>query len=186
MQGVIIRKRNPSNPQTTARKGEPKMTTTREPIFPDEKFTGVIRPPRKPLKEGDSFQIRFFETPSPEGVHVNRPNMPNPKAAGFLLRARMAEPIKIEPHSTALVGTGYSVHLPRFVCGMVCSRQDKAERGLVVLNAPGIIGADNRDEIKALLFNCTDKPIVLNNGAIVAELVIVRIYNNADCFDKDA
>jgi len=186
MQGVIIRKRNLSNPQTTAKTGEPKLTTEREPIFPDEKFSGVVRPLRKPLKEGENFLVRFFETPSPQGVHVNKPNMENSRAAGFLLRARLEEPLVIQPHSPAIVGVGYCVHLPRFVCGMVCSRRDKAERGLIVLNAPGIIGADNRDEIQVLLFNCTDKPFVLNNGAIIAEMIITRICNNANSFDDES
>lgn len=186
MDGVIIRKHNSlvSQSSTQSAKAEPRRT--REPFFPDEKFSGVVRPLRKPLKEGENFLVRFFETPSPKGVHVNKPNMANSRAAGFLLRARLEEPLVIQPRSPAIVGVGYSVHLPRFVCGMVCSRFDKASSGLIVLNAPGIIGSDYRDEIRVLLFNCTDKPFVLNNGAIIAEMVITRICNNANSFDDES
>ncbi len=57
-----------------------------------------------------------------------------------------------EAHPTARVGTGIAIELPEGFVGLVCSRSGlAAKHRLFVLNAPGIIDADYRGEIKVIL-----------------------------------
>lgn len=57
-----------------------------------------------------------------------------------------------EAHPTAVVGTGIAIELPPGYVGLVCSRSGLAAKQKVfVLNAPGVIDADYRGEIKVIL-----------------------------------
>jgi dUTP pyrophosphatase len=88
-----------------------------------------------------------------------------------------AEAARLEPGERASVGTGIAVEIPEGSAGLVLPRSGLAARhGISVLNAPGLIDAGYRGEVRVLLLN-TDKtePFEIEPGDRIAQLVIVEI-----------
>jgi dUTP pyrophosphatase len=83
----------------------------------------------------------------------------------------------LEPGGRSLVGTGIAVAIPAGYAGLVLPRSGLAlERGVTILNAPGLIDAGYRGEIKVLLVNHDGRaPATLRRGDRVAQLVLVRV-----------
>jgi dUTP pyrophosphatase len=103
------------------------------------------------------------------------PRRARPGDAGFDLCA--AEPARLEPGARASVGTGIAVEIPEGSAGLVLPRSGLAARhGISVVNAPGLIDAGYRGEVRVLLLN-TDKhePFEIEPGDRIAQLVIVAI-----------
>ena len=49
-----------------------------------------------------------------------------------------------------------------------------AKFGISVLNSPGTIDADYRGEVKVILVNLSNEPVVVNPGERIAQLVVAR------------
>ncbi|MGH7278968.1 MAG: dUTP diphosphatase, partial [Candidatus Rokuibacteriota bacterium] len=81
----------------------------------------------------------------------------------------------------ALVPTGIAVAIPPGCAGFVLPRSGLALRhGVTVLNAPGLIDAGYRGELKVLLVNLDPRATVtLERGERVAQLVIQRVEQAA-------
>jgi len=95
--------------------------------------------------------------------------------AGLDLAA--AERVVIPPGERAVVGTGLAVAIPSGHAGLVVPRSGLAARhGLGKVNAPGLIDAGYRGEVKVILLN-TDRgePFVVEPGMRIAQLVIVEV-----------
>ncbi|HEY1539698.1 MAG TPA: dUTP diphosphatase [Solirubrobacteraceae bacterium] len=95
--------------------------------------------------------------------------------AGYDLHA--LEPARIEPGARAMVRTGIAVALAPGQAGLVLARSGLAARhGIALVNAPGLIDAGYRGELKVLLLN-TDRetPFELAAGERIAQLVIVAV-----------
>jgi len=95
--------------------------------------------------------------------------------AGLDLAA--AERVVIAPGERAVVGTGLAVAIPSGHAGLVVPRSGLAARhGLGKVNAPGLIDAGYRGEVKVILLN-TDRsePFVVEPGMRIAQLVIVEV-----------
>jgi len=77
----------------------------------------------------------------------------------------------------AVVATGIALALPSGYAGFVQPRSGLALRhGVTVLNAPGLIDAGYRDEIKVLLVNLDpSNDYVVTRGDRIAQLVIQRV-----------
>jgi dUTP pyrophosphatase len=90
-----------------------------------------------------------------------------------------AEPARLEPGERASVGTGIAVEIPHGRAGLVVPRSGlAAKHGISVVNAPGLIDAGYRGEVRVLLLN-TDRhePFEIEPGDRIAQLVIVDIGN---------
>ena len=77
----------------------------------------------------------------------------------------------------AVVATGVAVAIPEGFAGLVLPRSGLAFRhGVTCLNAPGLIDAGYRDEIRVILVN-TDPchPNQVHRGDRIAQLVIQRV-----------
>ena len=77
----------------------------------------------------------------------------------------------------AFVGTGISVAIPEGWAGFVCPRSGLArDHGVTCLNAPGIIDAGYRGEVRVLLVN-TDpqRHYDVRRGDRIAQLVVQRV-----------
>ena len=94
-----------------------------------------------------------------------------------------AETVTIEPGQVKLVPTG--AYVPKGVKGrdfalMLMIRSSIAlKRGLSLGNGVGLIDSDFPDEIKVMLHNHSDAPVVIEAGERIAQLVAVpfeRIY----------
>jgi dUTP pyrophosphatase len=103
------------------------------------------------------------------------PNRAHPGDAGFDLRS--VESVRLEPGERASVGTGIAVEIPAGSAGLVLPRSGLAARhGISVVNAPGLIDAGYRGEIRVLLLN-TDRSeaFEVEPGDRIAQLVIVQV-----------
>jgi dUTP pyrophosphatase len=87
------------------------------------------------------------------------------------------EPVTLAPGARASVGTGIAVAIPEGQGGLVLPRSGLAARsGIALVNAPGLIDAGYRGEIRVLLLN-TDRetPCEIAIGDRIAQLVLVRL-----------
>jgi len=72
-----------------------------------------------------------------------------------------------------LVNTGVAVEIPTGCVGLVCPRSGLAlNRGVTVLNAPGIIDSDYRGEIKVILVNFSRLSRAIMRGDRIAQLIV--------------
>lgn len=96
--------------------------------------------------------------------------------AGADLLAR--EPATIAPRGgRAVVPTGIALALPEGWAGFVQPRSGLALRhGVTVLNAPGLIDAGFRDELRVLLVNLDpEEPFEIARGDRIAQLVVQQV-----------
>ncbi len=94
--------------------------------------------------------------------------------AGLDLHA--AEAASLSPGERASIGTGIAVAIPAGRAGLVLPRSGLAARhGIALVNAPGLIDAGYRGEIRVLLLN-TDRTATfeISPGDRIAQLVVVR------------
>jgi dUTP pyrophosphatase len=83
----------------------------------------------------------------------------------------------LAPGERASVATGIAVEIPPGQAGLVLPRSGLAARhGISVVNAPGLIDAGYRGEIRVLLLN-TDREhaFEITAGSRIAQLVLVRV-----------
>ena len=103
---------------------------------------------------------------------ISLPSYARRSDAGLDLRS--AERVVIGPGARALVGTGVAVAIPPGFAGFVLPRSGLALRhGLTVLNAPGLIDAGYRGEVKVLIVNHDPATsVTLERGDRIAQLVV--------------
>jgi len=103
------------------------------------------------------------------------PARAHPGDAGLDLTT--VQDVSLKPGERALVPTGLAVAIPNGYAGLVVPRSGLAVRlGLGLVNAPGLIDAGYRGEVKVLLVNLDpDEPIVLRAGERIAQLVLVPV-----------
>src|SRR5215470_15564566 len=113
-------------------------------------------------------------------LHQLDPDLPVPRYAregdaGADLMARH-DAVLTRAGGRGLVPTGVAVAIPPGYAGLVLPRSGLALRhGVTVLNAPGLIDAGYRGEVKALLINHGQEPVTLSRGDRIAQLVIQRV-----------
>lgn len=95
--------------------------------------------------------------------------------AGFDLHA--LGPVRLEPGERASIGTGIAVEIPEGWAGLVLPRSGLAARhGVALVNAPGLIDAGYRGEVRVLLLNTDRREAVeLAAGDRIAQLVLVAV-----------
>jgi dUTP diphosphatase len=103
------------------------------------------------------------------------PTRAHPGDAGLDLYALEAK--ALEPGERASIPTGIAVEIPTGQAGLVLPRSGLAARhGIALVNAPGLIDAGYRGELRVLLLNtdrCTRFGVTA--GDRVAQLVLIRI-----------
>lgn len=108
------------------------------------------------------------------------PDLPLPeyaRAGDAGLDLIAADDVSLAPGGRAAVPTGIAVAIPDGYAGFVHARSGRALReGLALVNAPGLIDAGYRGEIKVIVVNLDDaKPVHLKRGDKIAQLVIQRV-----------
>ncbi len=103
------------------------------------------------------------------------PSRALPGDAGLDLCA--LEPVTLAPGARATVRTGIAIELSAGHAGWVVPRSGLAARhGLSLVNAPGLIDAGYRGEIKVLLLNTDAREAVqIAAGDRIAQLVITAV-----------
>ena len=96
-------------------------------------------------------------------------------SAGMDLRANLDEPVTLASLQRALIPTGLFIELPVGFEAQIRPRSGLAIKyGITLLNTPRTSYADYRSEIKVILVNLSDKPITINDGERIAQMVIAR------------
>jgi dUTP pyrophosphatase len=88
-----------------------------------------------------------------------------------------AEAAVIEPGERASVGTGIAVAIPAGHAGLVLPRSGLAARhGIALVNAPGLIDAGYRGELRILLLNTDSRePFRIEPGDRIAQLLVTPV-----------
>jgi dUTP pyrophosphatase len=87
------------------------------------------------------------------------------------------EDAELAPGQRAVIPTGIAVEIPPGHAGLVVPRSGLAARhGISVVNAPGLIDAGYRGEVRVLLLNTDrEQPFAVAAGDRIAQLVLVRV-----------
>lgn len=107
------------------------------------------------------------------------PDLPTPSHAhpgdgGVDLYAR--EGMTIPAGDRRVISTGLAVAIPEGHAGLVVPRSGLAARhGIGVLNAPGLVDAGYRGEIKVVLHNTEKAALRISRGDRIAQLVVVAV-----------
>lgn len=123
------------------------------------------------------------ETPPTARVEFSRldararaPERMTPGAAGFDLRACLAETIELLPGERVLIPTGLQVAIPEGFEGQVRPRSGLAlKHGVTLANSPGTIDSDYRGPLGVLLINLGHDPFRIGHGDRIAQLVIASV-----------
>lgn len=84
--------------------------------------------------------------------------------------------VSLAPGERATVGTGIAVAIPEGYAGLVAPRSGLARaHGLGIVNAPGVVDAGYRGEIRVILVNHGAEPVSLSRGERIAQLLVVRV-----------
>jgi dUTP pyrophosphatase len=106
--------------------------------------------------------------------NAREPERAHDHDAGYDLRA--AEEARLGPGERISVGTGIAVAIPEGFAGLVLPRSGLASRhGITLPNAPGLIDAGYRGEVRVLLLNTdASEPFEVVAGDRIGQLVVVR------------
>lgn len=87
------------------------------------------------------------------------------------------ENVTLKPFERALIPTGLHIELPEGFAAFVLPRSGLAiNKGLSLVNSPGLIDSNYRGEIKAIAINLDPKKtIVVQKGDRIAQLVIQKV-----------
>ncbi|MFL5831610.1 MAG: dUTP diphosphatase [Solirubrobacteraceae bacterium] len=109
------------------------------------------------------------------GPQAKLPTRAYPGDAGLDLYA--LETAVLEPGQRLSVPTGIAVEIPDGQAGLVLPRSGLAARfGIALVNAPGLIDAGYRGEVRVLLLNTDrDSSVTIDAGDRIAQLVLVRV-----------
>lgn len=115
---------------------------------------------------GGELQVRLL------AADAHLPTRGHPGDAGLDLYA--AEATRIEPGERAMVGCGIAVAIPEGHAGLVLPRSGNAARhGIALVNAPGLIDAGYRGEVRVLLLNTDkEKAFSVEPGDRIAQLLV--------------
>ena len=102
-----------------------------------------------------------------------------------------SEAMVLEPGDRALVPTGMAMAIPVGFAGLVLPRSGLAIRsGVTVINAPGLIDAGYRGELRVALINHGRDAFRIERGDRIAQLVIVAVerpvYQEVEVLEESA
>jgi dUTP pyrophosphatase len=85
--------------------------------------------------------------------------------------------LELGPGQRGVVGTGLAVAIPEGHAGLVLPRSGLAARhGVTIVNAPGLIDAGYRGEVRIALLNTDrEQPFTVEPGMRIAQLVVVDV-----------
>lgn len=98
-------------------------------------------------------------------------------SAGMDLRACLGEDLVVEPGDTALVPTGFAMHIEDpGLAAVILPRSGLGHKhGLVLGNLVGLIDSDYQGQVYVSCWNRSDRPFRIEVGARIAQLVFVPV-----------
>ena len=104
------------------------------------------------------------------------PRYMTPGSAGMDIAAALTETVTLAPLQRCVIPTGFALALPQGYEAQIRPRSGLALRhGLTILNAPGTIDADYREEVQVLLINLGDAPVTVKRGDRIAQLIVAPV-----------
>ena len=120
--------------------------------------------------------IRVYQLSHAEGLPL--PARATPQSAGMDLRAALPEnqTAVLLPGDRLLTPTGLIMAIPEGYEGQIRPRSGLAlKHGVTVLNSPGTIDADYRNEVMVLLINHSQTPFEIKRGDRIAQILIAPV-----------
>ncbi|MEE9141673.1 MAG: dUTP diphosphatase [Gammaproteobacteria bacterium] len=98
-------------------------------------------------------------------------------SAGMDVRALIDESLTLQPGDTALVPTGFSIHVEDpSLCAVLLPRSGLGHKhGLVLGNLTGLIDSDYQGQVFVSCWNRGKEPVVIEPGDRIAQMVFVPI-----------
>ena len=90
------------------------------------------------------------------------------------------EEITIEPHQLGYVPMNVAIEIPDEYFVMMASRSSTHKMGVTGVNGVGIFDRDfcgDNDEYQYVAFNFTDKPVFLEKGTRLCQLLLIKCEN---------
>jgi dUTP pyrophosphatase len=113
------------------------------------------------------------------------PTRESSSAAGYDMYADIAEPVTIQPHETAKIGTGIAMEIPEGYFGGVAARSGlSSKEGLRPANCYGIVDSDYRGEIIVALHNDSETARVVTPQERIGQ-IIIQPYLNVEFDEAD-
>lgn len=85
------------------------------------------------------------------------------------------ESVVIEPHQTQYIALGLAMEIPKGYMLMLVPRSGMSKTPLIIPNSFGVIDADYRGEIKAILHNTSDTPYLIQKGDRLVQGIMVPV-----------
>lgn len=119
----------------------------------------------------DFLPINFVKT-APEAITPSRGRKGD---AGYDLSS--LEDVVLQPFERKLIRTGISIELPPQYAALIIPRSGNAiNKGLSLVNTPGLIDSNYRGELKVIAIDLDPKePIVIKQGDRIAQLVVIKV-----------
>ena len=96
-------------------------------------------------------------------------------SSGMDLYAAVDGAVEIEPGKVQLIPTGIHIALPQGYEVQVRPRSGLAlKNGVTVLNAPGTVDSDYRNEVGVILANLGQKAFTVERGMRIAQMVVAE------------
>jgi dUTP pyrophosphatase len=116
--------------------------------------------------------INKSKNPLPQYEHIGD--------AGMDLRADLpgTDPVVcLHSGDTKVIGTGLFVELPEGYEFQIRSRSGlAATTSVFILNSPGTIDENYRNEIKLIVHNCSKQPFIFKQGDRLAQVILKKCY----------
>jgi|SRR5579875_2611772 len=101
------------------------------------------------------------------------PSKKYPTDAGYDCRARIEEPIVLQPGKRVKIPLGFGINIPWGCTGDLRPRSGHTEKGIMV--GYGTVDPGYTGEVLATIFNLGEEPFVINPKDRIAQLVILPI-----------
>ena len=97
-------------------------------------------------------------------------------SAGLDLCVLLDEPFVLEPFDRKVLPTGLAMEIPQGHVGLLFPRSSVGVKlGIGKPNSVGVIDSDYRGEVKVSVINYCDKPVIIDNGMRMSQLIVVPI-----------
>lgn len=111
------------------------------------------------------------------GNEIPLPDYATPGSAGMDLRACVDQAITVPPGETALIPTGFAMHVADTgLAAVILPRSGLGHKhGIVLGNLVGLIDSDYQGQVFVSCWNRSDAPFEVAPGARIAQLVFVPV-----------
>ncbi len=95
--------------------------------------------------------------------------------------------VTIQPHSIGYIPQNIAIEIPKGYWGMMAGRSSAHKRGILIPNGIAIGDSDfvgNEDEYILIAYNFTEKPVIIEKGARIAQMAIIP-HEKADLEEVD-